>query len=240
MKRKAMVQKDRKTTKRVRRYAPEPIVIGRSSAAMIPEMKAVDTNSLNTITSGTAAVLHLTLMNCPLLGTERYNRIGRRIQIKKINVMISVQPVTPVPTSVPEDIIIVLFVDIDGGTQPSLPDLFTTVDNGGAAVGNVYSMRNLNTTSRFKVLKVKRIPLRICGTMTGALPCNGAAFQATQDDLQFSWNVKTDVRTQFNANSTGNSGDIENGAIYLGYWSSIGAGLPNSAINITTRCRYYD
>lgn len=206
-----------------------------------PELKACDSYLYGqAITSGTGAANHVMLMNSPLLGTERYNRIGRRIQMKSAHVRVSVHPVTPVPTSVPEDIVFMLVWDLEAGATPALASLLSDIDTAGVTSVGVLSHVNLDNSKRYRILKRKNIPLRICGTATGALPCNGAAFQAQQDDLIFEWNVKMNEITQFNSGSTGVIGDITNGALIFCWWTSLGAALPTSSFDVSGRVRYLD
>lgn len=232
-------QKKRKTT--IVHVNQQPVVIGRPNAKFQPEMKSVDTILVGQgIASGTGAASHNALLNGLILGPDRYNRIGRRIQIKSIHVNVNLHPVTPVPTSVPETIIFALVVDIDAPALPALGDIFQNTDNTGTSFTGVTAHRNLNTSKRFKILKKKIVPLRICGTATGALPCNGSAFQATQDDLNWDWHVKTDILTQYNNGNAGTLNDIENGALLFCWWTDLGPALPTSSFDLSARIRYFD
>lgn len=242
MKRSANFQKGRnakraKTVAPAAGFAQNRAVIGRTFQ---PEMKSLDTVLNSAITSGTGAGGHVLLCNNPLLGTDRFQRIGRRIQIKAIHLNLSLHPVTPVATSVPEDLVFMLVWDRDSGGTPTLSNLLQDTDNLGAVVNSVRSNRNVDLAKRYKMLWKKNIPLRICGTMTGALPCNGAAFQANQDDLMMEFHKECDLITQFNAGNTGGIGDIENGALIFCWWTDLGIGLPTSSFDVNIRIRYYD
>jgi len=239
MKRKANAQKSRKAEHKRRRVADPFTLQGRSSFK--PELKALDQWLFGqAITSGTGSANHVMLLNSPMLGTDRNNRIGRKIQIKSAHVHVSLHPVTPVPTSVPENIVFMLIWDLEAGATPALSSLLTNIDTSGVASVSVLGMMNLDNAKRYKILKRINIPLRICGTATGALPCNGAAFQANQDTLDFKWNVKCNLLTQFNSGNTGVVGDITNGALVFCWWTDLGAALPTSSFDVTSRIRYYD
>lgn len=239
MKRRASTQ-IRPAAKRVKRSPAAATTYGQSKK-FTPELKAFDSFDTNVpITTGTASAGHVSLLNAPQLGSDRFNRIGRKIQIKKIHVRISLHPVTPVPTSVPEDIVFMLIWDRDGNTLPSLTQLLQDVTVGGVVSSTVNSHQNLDESKRYKILKKHIVPLRICGTATGALPCNGAAFQAQSNDLNWSWNIKGDFITQYNAGNAGNVADISNGGLILCWWTSLGAGLPVSTFDYNNRIRYFD
>jgi len=237
MKRRAATQKQSKGVKKVRRAtAPTAGRVG-----FQPELKSFDTwDTAANIGAGTGSAGHVALLNPLTLGSDRYQRIGRKIQIKKIHVRISLHPATPDLTTVPEDIVIMLVWDKDGNTLPSLPNLLQDVSAGGVVTSAVNSHQNLDESKRYTILKKKVIPLRICGTATGALPCNGAAFQAQNNDLNWSWNLKGDYITQYNANNAGNIGDIANGALVLCWWTNLGVGFTTSNLSYNTRIRYFD
>lgn len=245
MKRRAVEQahgpiKKRKVPKRERVQAIN-LGPGRPSAIFVPEKKWVDTSNYAVpILSGTAAANHNILLNGLVPGTRSYNRVGNRIQITDIHVKVSLHPVTPVPTSVPEDIVFMVIYDNEGGSLPALGALLTSTDLNGAGTSTPISHFNLTESKRYKILKRKVVPLRICGTATGALPCNGAAFQANQDDLIWSWHIKSNILTQYNAGASGGVGDIANGSIIFCWWTSLGVGLPVSNFDCETRIRYYD
>ena len=154
MKRSANFQKGRnakraKTVAPAAGFAQNRAVIGRTFQ---PEMKSLDTVLNSAITSGTGAGGHVLLCNNPLLGTDRFQRIGRRIQIKAIHLNLSLHPVTPVATSVPEDLVFMLVWDRDSGGTPTLSNLLQDTDNLGAVVNSVRSNRNVDLAKRYKML----------------------------------------------------------------------------------------
>jgi len=238
MKRRANQQLNRAPKKR--KVAKKDSMTLQLSKNFEPELKAVDNFLGTVITPGTSSANHVLLLNCPVLGPDRHERIGRKIQIKKIHCRFSLHPVTPVPTSVPEDIVVMLIWDVEGTPLPGLPDLLRSIDNAGTPQSTVRNHQNLDNSKRFRILKRKLIPLRICGTATGALPCNGAAFQAEQDDLVWDWNLNVDLLTQFNAGVTGTVTDISSGCLFIAFFTDLAVGLPPSSIDINTRIRYYD
>lgn len=242
MKRSAQSQKQSKRKKRARVVGGvNPGAMVGNSPKFVPEKKWLDNWIYGqAITSGGASAGHVMLCNLPAVGPNSYQRIGRRIQITNVHIKVVVHPVTPVPTSVPEDLLFMLIWDQDATALPTLANLLTSTDTVGATSSTVYDGFNLNESKRFKILKKKLVPLRICGTMTGALPCNGAAFQAQNNDLAWDWHVKSNLITQFNAGAAGNITDISNGALVFTWWTSLGVGLPVSTFDVNSRIRYYD
>lgn len=244
MKRRASTQKQSKGVKKVRSAGPAAargMVVTGSSKSFAPELKALDTNGHGSIVPLLTSTNHTQLLNIPFLGTERYQRIGRKINIKKVHVKIAITAPTPTATQVPEDLLFLLVWDKEGGPIPNLANIIQDISANGTAVTDVYSYNNLDETGRFTILKRKNVPLRVCGTLTGALPCNGAEFQATQDNLFWEWNLKTNFTTQFNAGNTGTIGDLATGALYLFWYTSLDpAAVDFATIEYHTRIRYFD
>lgn len=244
MKRAAKKQKTGKVSKKPRTTAivvrginPQP-VIGKTFA---PELKSMDNFATNLpIPSGSLAAGHTSLLNCVRLGNDRYQRIGRKVQLKSIHIKLSLYPPEPTVNTLPQDICFVLVWDQDATAAPALSDLFQETSPAGASGSSVISHINVDKSKVYKVLARKIIPLRHCGTATGVIPCNGNAFQANQDDIYWSWNVKCDLLTVFNGTNGGTIADIETGALWLGYWSNCAASDDVATFNVSARIRYYD
>jgi len=247
MKRSPLHQKTSKTVKRRKTTAKavsyQPVVIGPPTAVFKPELKAVDTFGIGIpIGQGYGAASHSILLNGLLLGPERYHRIGRKIQTKKMHVTINLKPPTPVAELAAETIVFMLIVDLDAGSNPSADMLLQDVNNTGGTNTSTCSGRNLNTTSRFKILRKEIVPLRHYGQIdSGWEPATGGVGQFNKNLMQWEWHVDTDVFTQFNQVNDGTLASIENGAIWFCYWTdqaSIGA--PTTLFDLHARLRYYD
>lgn len=219
------------------------LTVRKSNTPFTPELKAVD-NWIDAIfTPGFTSTNHVMLLNGLLLGADRQNRIGRKIQTKKIHVRCVLHPQTPDENLVAEDLLIMLVLDVDSvttGALANLSNLLQDTNYGGTQRTGVFSGQNLNGTSRFKILKKVMIPLRSCGTATGVVSCGGNVFQAASNLMEFEWHVDCDIITKYNSGNTGSVSDIENGAIYI-MWQTSGENDTNfAAMSITTRIRYYD
>lgn len=247
MKRVPLNQKGPKTTKRRKTTAKasshQPIIIGPPNQAFKPEMKSVDSFGVGIpIGQGTGSAGHNILLNGLVLGAERYNRIGRKTQTKKIHINVNLKPPVPEAATAGETIVMMLVVDLDAGSSVTLGSLLQDVNNLGVLNENVCSNRNLNTSSRFKILRKEIIPLRHYGQIdSGWEPATGGVGQFSKDLLNFSWHVDTDVFTQFNQTNDGTLASIENGAIWFCYWTDQAAiEAPTTLFDIHARLRYYD
>lgn len=204
------------------------------SKMMTPELKAVDTSIVTTIGPGITAAGHTTLANGIVLGTDRFNRIGRKVHIKSFHARISLYPNVVAPAAT-ENILIMMVLDRDTDTGAGLPplgDILQNVSQTGTATTSIQSMVNLNSTQRFLILHKKIIPFRI--TSSPSEYCN-----QSDGAVQWEWYVPMDIITSFNSGNSGGAGDIENNALYVVYYTDkLGANL--SSIELNTRVRYYD
>lgn len=199
------------------------------SLKLKPELKAVDTNTLLTIGTGGASAGHVILMNGLSLGTDRCNRIGRKIQVTSIYTRFQV---TATAAALPEDLLVMVVQDKDvEAALPVLQDVMQTTTRTGSVNSDVASFVNLNTTGRFRVLRRTLIPLRVSNATGGAGNYN-------QDNLVWEWYIPTNILVQYNAGNAGSVADIENNALYVMAFSNSAVG--GSTVNVTTRLRYYD
>lgn len=191
-----------------------------------PEKKALDTTlTAIVVVTGTGAANHTTVLNAPLLGTERYNRIGRRIQLKSAHVHIEFTPAVVLQNATT---MFCLVWDLEAGALPALGSLYADVDSAGTATNTVLSHVNLDNSKRYRILRKKMVETRAVQV----------APQFEQDLAFWSWDVKLDEITQFSGGNTGTIADIVNGALVLGYWSN--AAADTGTFNASCRIRYYD
>lgn len=215
-----------------RKPSPKKKTTKRSSSMVLkPELKAVDVSAIaQTIGTGGAAAGHVILMNGLHLGTDRCERIGRKIQIQSAYVRIQLYPLA---AASPENILVMVVQDKDvEAALPTLQDVCQTTNNARGVVSNVTSFTNLNTTQRFKILRRALIPFR-----SGSIAVANQQ-QGTEDCLDWEWYIPLNVVTQYNAGDAATVADIENNALYVMYFTDSAAG--GSVINITTRVRYFD
>lgn len=237
MKRQASTQKygtakKRKTTVASRSRAdPQSF---KTTNSLSPELKSLDNVLSTVIASGFGAANHNILLNCPIPGPDRQNRIGRRIHMKSAHVHVTLFPSNAAGPLV-EDLVFLLVWDLEAGALPAMSSLLTDVDLAGTATTNVTSHINLDNSKRYTILKRKNVPYR----PSLASPPVGME-QSSADNLDWTWNVKLNHITQFNSGNTGVIGDITNGALLFCYWSTTAVALGQTGMVATCRVRYYD
>lgn len=233
------VQKQQKNIKKRKTTVSMMPLIPQKSMVIRPEVKAVDvTAAANFLSfaSGAAVIL----LNGLILGSDRHNRIGRKVQISKLNTRLSLFQ-SGGSTIKEQDLLMMLVLDRDcEAALPTLDQIIQTTNKNGTPVTQILSQPNLNSTQRFQILRKKIISLR---------PTFGAAIAPAvmpnnfQDDsINWEWNVPMNVVTQFNSGNTGLVTDIENNALYLIYTTSLTSGTVTDfpSFQLSSRVRFYD
>lgn len=196
-----------------------------------PEMKAVDSGSLLVLDNTGAAANHVGLLNGLLLNTDRFNRIGRRINVKKLSIKCFIFSSAAAPAVI-DDVfrIAVVWDEQPNGVLPTLADLWSDTNNVGAITSNVMSFNNLNNASRFKILRTHSIPIN----------AETQALESPAKKVYWEWNIPMNHIVQYNAGNAGTLADIATGAIYI-----VAHGLNSPAPTVwslqwTSRCKYTD
>lgn len=197
---------------------------------MNPEMKACDVSGTMTLDNNTSGSNHTLLANGLIQGTDRYNRIGRRINVKSINVKFYIYTSAVAPAVIDDLLRFALVWDEQPtGTLPVISDYWQDVSRLGVASTNLLSHNNLNNTARFRMLRTLEVPIN-------------AELQATETNKGRSfveWNVKMNHICQYNAGNTGTLTDFTTGAIYLIGWGNNSAVAQWSA-DAAIRLKYLD
>lgn len=229
MKRKAPTQKVKKTSaKKARTFKPPSL---NARPGFNPEMKMVDNNAILEVTNTGTGATHTMLINGTIPGNDRYNRIGRKINVKSVNIRAFISTSAAAPAVIDDLIRVALIWDEQpiAATFPTAADLWTSLSNAGAATSNVLSFNNTNTTSRFRTIKSEIVSIN-------------AEFQLIdqRNKAHIEWNVPINKITVYNSGVTGNLNDIQNGALYF-----VCHGLNSPAptvwsCQVQSRCKFMD
>lgn len=222
-------RKSRSTYKKRQAYLPPINVAPRPN--INPEMKAVDAVGTLTLSNSTSGSGHTVLCNATVQGTDRHNRIARRINIKSLNVKFYVYSSQVAPAIVDDLLRFALVWDEQPtGTLPVISDYWQDTSVAGVTSSNLLSHNNLNNLARFRMLRTLEVPVNAEGQMTETN--KGRSF--------VEWNVKCNLITQYNAGNTGNITDFITGAIYLIGWGNNSAAPGQWAADAAVRCKYQD
>lgn len=171
-----------------------------------------------------------TLLFCPTLGSDFYNRIGRKTIAKSVYIRGSVALRaaagfinSPVPCSM---LRFIVFIDNQpNGAAPAVTDLLNTA--------NASSQLNPNNRDRFLVIKDKQYTFDNWWASDQFL-----AFNHTISPLKCY--KKLNLETIFNQTNGGTIGDINSGALYMFWIGTNPAGDGEGLANISTRVRFDD
>lgn len=196
------------------------------------EIKALD-NSITDIIAGTGSAPTFNLLNCPVLGSDFINRVGRKITMKSIRVRGFLVP--PAVSTAQAFLRGVLVYDAQpNAAVPLLSDLMQDARAGFPT--DVYSFTNLNNRERFTIL---RDQMWITTLSTGASQYGTGIVE--ENKYAIDWYVKLKgLTTMFNGTNGGTIADVTSGALFLlFYQSNIVANVAVDFVG-STRLRFLD
>lgn len=177
-----------------------------------------------------------TILNAPVLGTDLYNRVGRRICMKSIQLGGFVRlKVSQTATSVMGRII--LFYDAQpNGAAPVLGDILR--DSTVAATASNFGFINLNNRSRFKIIRDYQMNLNACTSNAGGQISNLTMKDNENHSYNIDWYERLPkLETVYNATNGGTVADITTGTLYL---LTIATSGTSWEFDYGSRVRYYD
>lgn len=225
-----------------------------SLSSVSREVKALVVSRTSTVPAGAQLNINTTGSIIPLnmiqTGSSFFNRIGRKIEMKSLQLEVNVTPVSAARTSVSDTARFLIVYDRQtNGALPTLSDMFQDTDQGGNNTSDAQSNINLNNRDRFMIVRDYRVMLpAITNTVTGVPSAYfPSVYHSTNKDGFEGAHVKDYVKlkglvTQYKADSTpAVIGDIATGALYLVTFGMLAAGSEGYAIHQwNTRLRYYD
>lgn len=171
----------------------------------------------------------------PVQGSDMFQRIGRRVTIRSIQVRGSMyleqSSTLAVGQTVQQDGKVMLIYDSQpNGTLASAADIWSVA-------GTPFSFMNLNNRDRFKVLRSECYtfdPIIISSVATQAVAClNNTSFD-------FDWYIKCNLEVTFNGTNAGTVADIATGCLILAFIGSGGAAPTDVNALWVSRVRYTD
>jgi hypothetical protein len=186
-------------------------------------------SNLNFTLAGTFACL-----NAPIVGPETYQRIGRRIFMKSLQIK---GAIILGGTSV-QDISRVLVV-YDKQPNAALPVLADLVQNSNAGLAsNNLSFPNINNRDRFVYLKDYKI-LTPSFTVTAGVITNDVILDPIFHSFNFDWTIGLrKLEATYNAVNGGTVADITTGSLFIVAFDGNNAGTVSCAFS--SRLTYTD
>lgn len=206
-----------------------------------PEVKTVDVKVTNQVFNSTGAIA---LMNGTAEGTSFYNRIGRRIRMKSIQISGTVDDNTA--TGVPANdssylrLLVVYDRQNNGGT-PALADILLDVDSAGTTTTDAYSGLNMTNSDRFKVLMDDRIYIVndnvTAGNPTNPLYTSLSNLASTSGEVNIKRFIKLNGLETHYGTANANAAGCQTGAVWMVLVASAGS---MCQANLRVRVRYWD
>lgn len=189
------------------------------------EKKSLDGNNANYVVNAAGTI---TLLNGCIAGSQMYNRTGRKIHLKSLQMRGALFPAGNVTFT---DVRIIIFYDKQtNGAAPAVVDVINSVNQAGVASSTVLDGLNLNNRDRFQIIRDKHYTMGISTTLAGSAQSDTSVY--TVDDY-----IKLDCETVYNAGAAGTVGDITTGGLFM---LLIGDTTGQYAVDMGFRTRFTD
>jgi len=211
------------------------------------ELKSVDwlptTAQLPFKTAGT-----VTFIVGPQEGSGFYNRIGRRIRMKSLELRGMITPSAGNAAAVVQQFarLLIIYDRQTNGAAPTLADVLTDYDNAGATTSSDKSGLNMNNRDRFIVLRDRKLILPALG-INGATPAAVSALQVEANNQNPGLVIHEFIKlkgleTHFKASSNPTVvGDVATGGLFAVVISSADANATAAwVIALEGRLKYFD
>jgi len=213
------------------------------------EVKAVDIKITTAALNSTGSIIGLNFIRA---GSSFYNRIGRKIELKNLQIECRLNLVDDAAGRNPPlsyNRIMIVYDRQTNGAFPSMTDILQDVDQAGTNSTDVMSEINLNNRERFTILRDWRFLTPDCSTQQVAAGnmqmANSTTFPDSLGEQQNGlWKFFIPLKgllTQYKADSApAVIGDIATGGLYLITFGDLAAGNEAFELLYSTRLRYWD
>lgn len=191
------------------------------------ELKYVDYTLVTTLASTTSNIYTLNFL---ALGTDVVNRIGRKINVK--SVQIKARFVPSGAAAINDNVRLLVIYDRQGYQGAvTFADFIKNTDSAGLTSSTVYDFKNLDNEHRFKVLM----------DQSYTFPQNGATMSSS-DYTDFTKGTMVDKYIKINADCSFGAGSNlpDTGAIYFCVAGQQAAASAPTSVQWTSRVRYTD
>lgn len=171
------------------------------------------------------------LLNGCIAGSQNFQRIGRKINMKSLQIRGVLTP-TDLTTNAQMVRMIVVYDKQSNGAAPTFANVITSQNIAGATQSLVGDMVNLDNRDRFEIIRDKIYSFNF-GDAAGYAPSPGS-YECT-DYIRLA-----DRPVVFNAGTAGTVGDIQSGALYVFWISSQAAATGSTLQSLSYRLRFID
>lgn len=174
-----------------------------------------------------------TLLNGTIPGTQNYNRVGRKIALSSLQFKGYVYP-EALATGYPNYAVrvVIVYDNQSNGAAPTWANVVLSQDNAGTSSSAVFDCYNLDNRERFNILH----------DFTIACPAyNSTATTADNNSFLIDEFINLhDIPTIYNAGTAGTIADIQTGALYAFWVSTLPFAATGIDLDISYRTIFYD
>lgn len=201
----------------------------RTAGATLSEKKVLDINATTlAIENATGSPL---LLNACIAGSQNFNRIGRKINLRSLQIRCVLTP-TDLTTNAQMVRMLLVYDRQTNGAAPTYADVIKSQNIAGTTSSLAGDMVNLDNRDRFEIIRDKIFSFNF-GDSAGYAPSPGSYECSEYIRLQ-------DRPTVYNAGAAGTVGDIQSGSLYI-FWISTQAAATGATLqNLTYRTRFID
>ena len=195
------------------------------------EKKVIDINTTAYPVESTGTQLQL--LNGCVPGSQNYNRIGRKIFMRSLQIRGAVNLTdTTAGTNVVFRMVIV-YDKQSNGSAPTWANIMTSQNIAGTTASDCFAMVNLDNRDRFVILRDKMfIPGAIDNTAT-------QTYAMGPGTIVLNEYIPLKLETIYNAGTAGTIGDITSGSLYC-FWIANANNALGVTANVAFRVRFED
>lgn len=236
---KTSMSSKKRNAKTMPKKFPKKRLVGYQSGRSNPsttqnELKCFDVSQTNNTFQTTAAGGTFNLLNAVPLGSDLFQRVGRKIKMKSLRIRGCL--IGTATASVGDGILrIIVYYDAQpNGQSPLITDLIQ--DSNNSAPTSVRSEMNMNNRARFQILRDYQMmaPTTVGGQFS-------FISDPIEHPIQFDMFIKLKgLEAMYNATNGGTISDITSGAIGLVCIQDTTVTAASLICAYTTRLRFYD
>lgn len=187
--------------------------------AMIAEKKVIDIASATyTFTLFSTPPTPVLLNGC-VAGSQNFNRIGRKIEMRSLQIRGIVQAATAMTSGADQFVrMLVVYDKQSNGASPTWANVVQSQDITGTTSSKATDMVNLDNRDRFIILRDKTFIIPYQST-TATQAVAGCPTVHHVDEF-----LKMNMETVFNAGTAGTVGDITTGSLHVFFCNQISGG----------------
>lgn len=176
----------------------------------------------------------LGLLNGCVAGSQNYNRDGRKITMKSLQIRGYIYPADSTTANANFVRFVIVYDKQSNGAAPTWSDVFTSQNISGTTDSGATSMLNLNNRDRFEIVRDK------CWALGGIDNTATTAWGMSPGQAKVNMFIRLGNRTTtFNAGTAGTVGDITTGALYF-FWIATNSNTTGHSARIACRVRFVD